>query len=391
MATVTPQGITPTTLPQYVTRLGSVWQTALGADLSLATETPQGQIIDGLAIVFAELDEAVVAVGNGYSLDRAAGVAQDDQADLLNVERRRATRSVVTATMGGVAGTNIPMNSRVATAANEVFATSVAVLIPAAGTIDVEMVSVNFGAIPASAGGLTTIIDVIAGWETATNAAAASLGDTEESQSEFRLRYRRHVGRNASTPVQAIEARLLEVAGVTDALVRDNSTGASVTVQGQAIAARAVYAAVQGGTDAAVAATFYGAKTAGAPTVGATTVAVNQLDADGVSVGTVDVNFDRVTLTPITVAFTVTPGPTFPGDGLMQINAGLVAYVEQQGVSDPVDSTRILTPILSVPGHMIGTVTIAKKTGAGDITMRADVDLNEKLTLAAADITITVS
>ena len=71
-------------------------------------------------------------------------------------------------------------------------------LIPAAGTIDVEMVSVNFGAIPASAGGLTTIIDVIAGWETATNAAAASLGDTEESQSEFRLRYRRHVGRNAS-------------------------------------------------------------------------------------------------------------------------------------------------------------------------------------------------
>ena len=199
-----------------------------------------------------------------------------------------------------------------ATAANEVFATSAAVLIPAAGTIDVEMVSVNFGAIPASAGGLTTIIDVIAGWETATNAAAASLGDTEESQSEFRLRYRRHVGRNASTPVQAIEARLLEVAGVTDALVRDNSTGASVTVQGQAIAARAVYAAVQGGTDAAVAATLYGAKTAGAPTVGATTVAVNQLDADGVSVGTVNVNFDRVTLTPITVAFTVTPGTDVP-------------------------------------------------------------------------------
>ena len=124
MATVTPQGITPTTLPQYVTRLGGVWQTALGFDLSLATETPQGQIIDGLAIVFAEVDEAIVAVGNGYSLDRAAGVAQDDQADLLNVERRRATRSVVTVTMGGVAGTNIPVNSRVATAANEVFATS---------------------------------------------------------------------------------------------------------------------------------------------------------------------------------------------------------------------------------------------------------------------------
>lgn len=391
MATVTPQGITPTTLSQYVARFGTVWQTALGADLSLATETPQGQLIDGLSIVFAEVDEAIVALGNGHSLDRAGGVAQDDQADLLNVERRRATRSVVTATMGGIAGTGIPLNSRVATSANEVFATSAAVLIPAAGTVDVEMVSVNFGAIAASAGDLTTIIDVIAGWETATNAAAASLGLPEETQSEFRLRYRRHVGRNASTPVQAIEGRLLEVAGVTGVLVRDNSTAAAVTVQGQDIAARGIYAAVQGGTDAAVAAALYAAKTGGAPTVGATTVAIEQLDAAGVSVGSVNVNFDRITLTPITVTFTITPGATFPGDGVQQINAGLVAYVGQQGISDPIDSTRLLTPILVVPGHQIGTVAVAKKTGAGDITDRTNVALNEKLTLVAADITIAVT
>ena len=391
MATVTPQGITPTTLPQYVTRLGGVWRTALGDDLSLATETPQGQTIDGLAIVFAEIDEAIVALGNGHSLDRSSGVAQDDQADLLNVERRRATRSVVTATMVGVAGTGIPINSRVATSANDVFATTIAVSIPASSTIDVEMRSVDVGAIAAAAGDLTTIIDVIAGWETATNVVAASLGDTQETQSEFRLRYRRHVGRNALTTNQALEGRILDVAGVADVLVRDNSTVASVTVQGQAIAARGVYAAVQGGTDAAVAEIIARAKTAGAPTVGATSVTVNQLDADGMPAGTIAINFDRVTLTPITATFTITPGMDFPGDGIMRINDGLVAYVAQQGISDPIDSTRILAPILSVPGHQLGTVTIAKRTGVGDITDRANVSLNEKLTLAAADITITVT
>ena len=391
MATVTPQGITPTTLPQYVARLGGVWRTALGFDLSLATETPQGQTIDGLAIVFAEIDEAIVALGNGHSLDRSSGVAQDDQADLLNVERRRATRSVVTATMVGVAGTGIPINSRVATSANDVFATTIAVSIPASSTIDVEMRSVDVGAIAAAAGDLTTIIDVIAGWETATNVVAASLGDTQETQSEFRLRYRRHVGRNALTTNQALEGRILDVAGVADVLVRDNSTVAAVTVQGQAIAARGVYAAVEGGTDAAVAEIIARAKTAGAPTVGATSVTVNQLDADGMPAGTIAINFDRVTLTPITATFTITPGMDFPGDGIMRINDGLVAYVAQQGISDPIDSTRILAPILSVPGHQLGTVTIAKRTGVGDITDRANVDLNEKLTLAAADITITVT
>ena len=95
--------------------------------------------------------------------------------------------------------------------------------------------------------------------------------------------------------------------------------------------------------------------------MGATTIAVDQLNAAGVSVGSVNVNFDRVILTPITVSFTITPGPTFPGDGLAQINSGLVAYMEQQVVSDPIDSTRLLTPILMVQGHQIGAVTIAKR------------------------------
>ena len=41
MATVTAQGITPTTLAEYGAALGVVWRNALGDDLSLDTETPQ--------------------------------------------------------------------------------------------------------------------------------------------------------------------------------------------------------------------------------------------------------------------------------------------------------------------------------------------------------------
>ena len=118
----------------------------------------------------------------------------------------------------------------------------------------------------------------------------------------------------------------------------------------------------------------------------------DQLDADGVSVGTVNVNFDRVTLTPITVAFTVTPGPTFPGDGAdaNQCGAGGVHGISRVSLTQ-IDSTRLLTPILMVPGHQIGAVTAVRKAGGNDIAVRGNIDLNEKLTLAAGDITITVS
>ena len=443
MATVTAQGITPTTLAEYTARMGTIFRDALGDDLSLATETPQGQMIDGLSILFAELDEVIVAIGNSFSLDRASGVAQDDQADLLNITRRRASRSTVTVTATGVPETVIPAGSRVATPANDVFASTVAATIPTGGSIDVAMESEELGAIVATAGSLTLIVDVIAGWETVTNAAAATLGDTEETQVEFRLRYRRHAARNALTYIQALESRILGVPGVVNVLVRDNSTDASVTEQGQDIDAGSIYCAVQGGTDAAVADAIFRAKTPGISTVGATTETITQTDTTGVSVGTVDINFDRVVEVPITVSFDITPGDTFPSDGIQQINDGLVDYIARQTISDPVDSTRILTPILAVPGHTTGTITIARKTsgtgtpaawdtnvayvindlvvdalrsGTGNTvyravaastgtdpsaetddtnrravgaTLRADILLFEKLTLAAADITIT--
>ena len=443
MATVTAQGITPTTLAEYGAALGVVWRNALGDDLSLDTETPQGQMIDGISLLFAELDEAVVALGNGYSLDRAAGVAQDDQSTLLNVTRRRATQSTVTVTMSGVPGTVIPAGARVSTAANDAFASLAMATIGVAGNVDVAMASVESGAIAAAAASLTTIVDVIAGWESVTNAAAATLGATEETQAEFRLRYRRHTSRNAQTYIQAIESRLLDGPGVVDVLVRDNSTDASVTEQGQDIAAGSIYCVVDGGTDADVGEAIFRAKTPGIPTVGGTTETVTQTDASGASVGTIDINFDRLVEVPITVSFTITPGSNFPSDGIQQINDGLVAYIARQGISDPVDSTRILTPMLAVPDHSIGTVTIDRKTsgtgapaawdtnvayvindlvvdavrsGTGDTvyravaastgtdpsaetddtnwravgaTLRADILLFEKLTLAAADITIT--
>ena len=87
MATVTPQGIEPTTLDGYVAALGAAFRTALGQDLNLEPETPQGQLIGVLAVTLAEADEALVAVANGVSRDRALGIQLDDLGSLLGVPR----------------------------------------------------------------------------------------------------------------------------------------------------------------------------------------------------------------------------------------------------------------------------------------------------------------
>ena len=389
MATVDETGVVPRTLTEYVGLLGQGFQSALGSDLDLSEESPQGQIISVLAIRFAETDEALTSIANGFSAARAAGVAQEDLFSPLGVDRLGATRSTVTSTMGGTAGVAIPVNSRVRTAAGDVFRATTAGTIAANGFVDIAMESVATGPVLATIAALTQIIDVLAGWETATNAAAATLGRNIENPADYRARYARSTMLNARTPRQAVVAALLDTTDVTDALVRENATNANVTVQGVAIAARSLYSVVDGGTDMDVARTLADYKTGGGPTTGATTVNLAVLDADGADTGsTVPISFSRVSDVAITVTIPITLGSQFPSDGTTRIIEGVVAYVAGLGISDPVDSTRILVPTLAVPGHMVGTVVIAESGGNRDLTDRTAVLLNEQLTLAATDVTV---
>lgn len=74
------------------------------------------------------------------------------------------------------------------------------------------------------------------------------------SDEEYRVRYGRMTMRNARGLAEAILAAVLDVDGVTDALIRENDTGSAVTVQSKSIGAHSIYVVVDGGTDADVAA-----------------------------------------------------------------------------------------------------------------------------------------
>ena len=87
MARVTAEGIEPTTLQGYIDALETAFRTAIGSDLDLAPETPQGQLIGTLALTLTEVDEALVAVANGASRNRALGIQLDDLGSLLGIPR----------------------------------------------------------------------------------------------------------------------------------------------------------------------------------------------------------------------------------------------------------------------------------------------------------------
>ena len=201
--------------------------------------------------------------------------------------------------MSGASGTVIPAGSRVQTANRAVFQTDVSATIGSGGTVDVLCRSVELGPIAAAAGDLERLVTVISGWTGVTNASAAALGRDRETDAEYRRRYTGEVAVHARDGLEAVRARVLEADGVTDALVRDNTTTASVTVQGVDIDARSMLVIVEGGTDADVGAAIAATKPAGGLLTG--NVDVNVPHAQGFNIA---ISFRRVA--PIEMAVTVT-------------------------------------------------------------------------------------
>lgn len=395
MAEVTSTGVEPQTLSGFRTLLQAAFQDALGPDLDQSVESPQGQLIGNLSLMLSQVDEAVVAIANGLALPRAIGVQLDDLGSLLGIDRRHATHSSVTATLTGTANTVVPAGSRARTTAGDLFALSEDATIASGGTVDATMRAVEAGPVEAAAATLTSIVDLVGGWTAVTNAAAASAGRFRESDVAYRARFQRFVARNARSSEDAILAAVLAVDGVTDAIIRENATGSSVTVQTVTIAARSFLVIADGGTDADVAAAIARAKPVGVPMSGAESVDV----AHSSGSHTVTIQFSRVDGVPLKVVIDTTLGSGFPGDGATQIVQRVADWAaggwrsgagdfDTSGIAigEALDTNRLLSPVLSVPGHVVQTVTVTRKVGGAAAGTPA---LNERFTIAAADVSVT--
>ena len=387
MVKISESGASPTSLPEYIEAFQAIYRAVLGADVDLAAETVQGQIIGSEAAMLVEVDGAVVAISNGLSISRGQRFQLADAVSFLRLVPTEATRSTVTLTLTVTAGVTVPAGSRASGIGGALWRTTASRT--GSGTVAAE--SVDAGPVAAAAASITQIVDVVAGWTAVTNVDAATLGLAVETTETFRRRVGRHTGRLAFGSLAAIEAAVLEVDGVIDSLVKDNATSASVTTQGQAIAARSLFVVVSGGASADIGQAIYDSKPPGIPTIGPTAVAVTERDASGTSVGTTTINYRETTEVPCMVVVPITLSPGFPGDGVQRIQQGVADYVNALLIAEPIDTTQILFPIVAVRGLTLGTMVITRKIGAGSVTDRTGVNLYDKLTLLAADVTVTVA
>ena len=239
-------GIRAASLAEIREDLNARQLAAFGSDLVLSEQLPQSQWSGILALALTEILEGVVRTAvYGSSVDDAPSTWLDQLGSLAGIARVQATRSRVTATLTGVAGTGVPFQSRARTPAGALFESLAAVALSPAG-VDVEFAAITEGPIEAAAGTLTEIVTVIAGWETVTNAEAAALGRARQTDAEYREAFNARTARVAVGSMSALEGSLAEVlAG--KARVIENATTAAVTVQDWPLPAHSILVVAEKG------------------------------------------------------------------------------------------------------------------------------------------------
>lgn len=238
------------------------FKNALGQDLDVTPETPQGRLIQLIT------DYRVNTLGiNAYNANQinlryATGRFLDALGSFFGVTRISASSTRVLADIVGSSGTIIPAGSQAQTNEGNIFYAENNITIGANGNATGYFLSLEKGSIPCSTNSLNTIVNAVLGWETITNSASATIGTEQESDSDFRKRIMNSRISGISL-MSAIKGKLENINNVVSSWAYDNYTDSVITYQGIDIDPHSIVVVVDGGDNEDIAKALYEVKTGG--------------------------------------------------------------------------------------------------------------------------------
>jgi uncharacterized phage protein gp47/JayE len=345
MAGVTAEGLEIKTLETILAEINSECLNTISPTLDLSPDSNFGQINAIHAKQLATLWEGLQVAYNAFNRGSAEGTLLENIGKLTGTAKRAATKSRVILLVQMTAGTALVAGSAKVnhnTRPNVIFALkqgSGTVTGESAGTgtwsgstftaanddvFQLLFESVDDGPVQASAGYLATINTPVSGWISVTNAADAIPGKPEETDSEYRLRQQDELSAPGSCTVDAIRADVLNVTGVEQVTVTENTSEYALLVPAippKSFRVLLYDGAIPAADDDAIAQAIWNDKPAGITPVGMHSgTAVDSLGTDRT------VAFTRATQVRIVITIELAIDPkTFPSDGADQIKTKIAA------------------------------------------------------------------
>jgi uncharacterized phage protein gp47/JayE len=371
-----------------------------GSDAVLTADSQDGQWISVQAQAHFDLCQVCAAVYNSFSPATAQGAALSSVVKINGILRKVPTASTATVTIVGVAGTTITGgiigdNQNLGTQ----WTLPATVTIPGGGSITETATCTTSGAASAAPATLVNILTPTAGWQSVTNAAAATLGAPVESDAALRVRQSVSTSLSAQTPLDAIWGAVANTAGVGRTIAYQNNT-AFTDIAGRP--AHSVTVVAEGGDMDLIAAAIAATKGPGPSTYGTTSRTV--IDAKGVAEV---VNFYQLTPVPITLTLTLGALTGYLSTTGDLVKAAVASFISGLAIGETCYLNRLFSPANLRGDEAIAatgmtqaqlealsatynvTAILQSRTGApaaSDVTMA----FNEAASCVVGDITLVV-
>lgn len=382
-------GLTLKTNQELVDDVTAKLKLIYGDDISLASNSPDGQLLRIFLQVVTDMLEMVRSVYNSFDPDQASGAILDQRVAINGIARTAGTYTLAPVsvtvdramTLYGLDDTGGNTLFTVADGSGNQFYLQATYVFGAAGTASLTFRAKDVGAVEVLQNTITNLVSIILGVTAVNNPlAATSIGVDEETDVKLKLRRAASFMLPALGPADAIQAALLEVTGVTDAVVIDNPTSGEVG----GVPANSIWAIVENGADADIADVIYQKKAAGCGMFGGEEVVVVRPNGQ-----TQTIKFDRPTNQDLYVEFTINPktsGLSFDHDFIKAELAARMLYTIGQRAT--LNDLMLLMNEIEPQAYL--TAAGVSDDGGTPLDEVDPTDAQHKFVLLVANITINV-
>lgn len=385
--TIDANGITAPSYADILAFVQAKYQAIYGADVYLGSDSQDGQFIGVIAQGFNDINGVCLQIYSSFSPATGTGAALSSNVKINGLQREVATYSSCPVVIGGQANTTIT-NGVVTDQSNNRWDLPSSVVIPSAGTITVTATCEQLGAIAADIGQISGIATPTLGWQTVTNAVAATPGAPVEDDAELRYRQSISTANPSLTVLQGIMGDIAAISGVTRYVPYENDTNST---DANGVPAHNVAIVVEGGNTTAIATAIAAKASPGMPTYGTTTTAI--IDTYG---NHKTINFYRPATVAITSAITIKALTGYSATVGTAIQAAVSAYVNAValggGASACVEWDGAVAAAKSVQGSntfKIVSLSLSGPGGAG--TPDVPLAFNNAATCTPTAVALTVT
>ena len=251
---ITPEGFKRKTYLELLEEIGTRLknQDAFGENIDFSEKDPLYQFTIPYVMALSELWEVAEHTFYSASPKFAEGNNLKNTGKFIGISAKQGSRAVGEKALKitGEKGTYITKGFLVGTENNVIFRTTEDVAIGEDGTVLVNIQAIETGEKGnVIEGTITEIINSTIGVKTVTNIKSTVKGQDEETNIEFRERYDKSTAQRATNIFNSILASVLQVTGVKDCLLLNNTT----MQESNGVPPKSFHAIVLGGDDKEVA------------------------------------------------------------------------------------------------------------------------------------------